>query len=228
MKKIISLTLITIMILGGCSSNNNSSVDTSTNTNTESETEIATSAENETDTETTTDVVSVADAETTEDIEAIGDVEVDKGLLTVELVMPAEYMEGVTQEDLDLSSKENGFISATLNADGTATYIMTKDAHESYMKEFKEELTVALNEMVGSSDFPNITSIQTNDDFTEFNVTTTSTELSMNESFTVMAFYMYGGMYNIFNGTKTDSIMVNYINADSGEIINTSNSADLE
>jgi len=228
MKKLLALTLIAGLTLSGCTTKDASTVDTSATTTAETETEATAQAATEVATETTTEEVPLADAETTETIDAMGDVEVDKGLLTVELVMPAEYMEGVTQEALDASTQENGFISATLNEDGSVTYVMTKDTHSKFMEEFKTQLATALNEMVGSTDYPNITSIETNDDYTEFNVTTTSTELSMNESFSVMAFYMYGGMYNIFNGTKTDSITVNFINADSGEIINSSNSADLE
>ena len=50
----------------------------------------------------------------------------------------------------------------------------------------------------------------------------------MNESFSTMAFYMYGGMYNIFNGTEVDNIHVDFVNADSGEIISSSDSKNLE
>ena len=64
-------------------------------------------------------------------------------------------------------------------------------------------------------------------DFTSFTVTTTSTELSINESFSVMAFYMYGGMYNTFNGAPVDNAHVDFVNAESGEIINSSDSKDM-
>ena len=61
--------------------------------------------------------------ETTEENESV---EVDENLLTMEITMPAEYMEDTTQEDLDEAVKEYGFISATLNDDGSSTYVMTK------------------------------------------------------------------------------------------------------
>ena len=34
-----------------------------------------------------------------------------------------------------------------------------------------------------------------------------------------MAFYMYGGMYNSFNGTEIDNVHVDFINEASGEVI---------
>ncbi|KAB1438380.1 hypothetical protein [Candidatus Galacturonibacter soehngenii] len=226
MKKVIVLVLIVCIVFTSCSTKDTSTSETEVNTQTTNSKKTETKSETESDTESRTEAEMNSEIDDT--IETIGEVEVDKRLLTIEIVIPAEYMEGTSQEDLDTSSLESGFISATLNADGSATYVMTKDTHNKYMEELKTQLTSEINEMVGSTDYPNISSIEINDDYTEFNITTTSTELSMSESFSVIAFFMYGGMYNMFNGTKTDNITVNFINADSGELINTSNSANLK
>lgn len=48
----------------------------------------------------------------------------------------------------------------------------------------------------------------------------------MNESFSTMAFYMYGEMYNVFSGENISNISVTFINADTGQVIETANSAD--
>ena len=74
----------------------------------------------------------------------------------------------------------------------------------------------------------NRSGVYINFSITEFTVTTKSSALDMNESFSTMAFYMYGGMYNIFNGTEVDNIHVDFVNADSGEIISSSDSKNLE
>lgn len=42
-----------------------------------------------------------------------------------------------------------------------------------------------------------------------------------------MAYYMYGGMYNIFNGTPVENVHVDFVNADSGEIMDSADSSDL-
>ncbi|ENY93450.1 hypothetical protein HMPREF1093_03526 [Hungatella hathewayi 12489931] len=165
--------------------------------------------------------------ETRSDLEAMGDFNTEKGLFNVELNIPKEFAGEKTQDELDATAKELGYQSITLNEDGSVTYVMTKKQHKQMMVEVKESLNSTLQKMVGSEDYPNFTNISTNADFTKFEITTTSTELSLAESFSVLGFYMYGGMYNTFNGTPVDNVSVSYINADSGEIIEQLNSKDM-
>ena len=166
--------------------------------------------------------------ETSETTDENQTIEVDENLLTVELTVPADYIGETTQEELDAAAKENGFKSITLNEDGSATYVMTKGQHKELMSGMTNEFNAALAEMVGSEDYPNFTNIEANSDFTNFTITTTSTELDFNESFSTMVFYMYGGMYNAFNGTSVDNIHVDFVNADSGENISSADSADMD
>lgn len=58
-------------------------------------------------------------------------------------------------------------------------------------------------------------------------MTTTSPGLNFAESFSVLAFYMYGGMYNVFNGSTADNIAVDFINEATGQIINSAISRDM-
>ena len=163
----------------------------------------------------------------TESSEVEPSVEVERELFDVTITIPADFVGEQTQEDLDKISQEKGYQSITLNADGSATYVMTRTQHEELLAEYRQQLTDTLNEMVGSEDYPNFTSIVANDNFTEFTVTTKSTELDMNESFSVIAFYMYGGLYNVFSGVYVDNVHVDFINADTGEIIDSSDSSDM-
>lgn len=164
--------------------------------------------------------------ETTDDLEALGDVDVEEGIFNVELTIPAEYIEGQTQEDLNKVSEEHGFKSITLNPDGSATYTMTKKQHKALLEEYSAQINTSINEMIGSENYPNFTKIEANENFTEFTVTTKSAELDMNESFSTMAFYMYGGLYSVFSGENVSNISVTFINADTGQVIETANSSD--
>ncbi len=169
--------------------------------------------------------------ETTDDLsqlDALSSVEVEKKLFDVKLTIPKDYVGESTQEDLNKLCDEKGFHSITLNEDGSATYIMTKTQHKDLMAEYYAQINNSLQEMIGSENYPNITAIDTNDDFTEFTVTTKSTELSITESFSVLGFYMYGGLYSVFNGTEVDNISVTFVNADSGKTISTANSSDMK
>lgn len=152
---------------------------------------------------------------------------VDEGLLTVEITIPSDFLEGQTQEDLDAIAKENGYESIKLNSDGSATYKMIKAQHKKMLKEMADGFNQSLNEMIGSEDYPNITEITVNDNFTDFTIKTKSTELGFNESFSIMAFYMYGGMYNMYSGKEVDNVHVKFINDSTGEVISEANSKDM-
>lgn len=161
-------------------------------------------------------------------LEAIGEMEVDQNLFTVEITVPADFIdEGTTQESLDAQVSASGYVSATLNDDGSVTYVMTKAAHNEMMNGIRDTLQQSLSEMVGSEEFPSFTKVEANDDFTQFTIETTSTELGLVESFSVLGFYMFGGMYHAFNGTQVDDIAVTFVNADTGETVGEAHSSDM-
>ena len=163
-----------------------------------------------------------------EDLEDLGEMEVDQNLFTVEITVPAEFIDkGTTQESLDTQVSASGYVSATLNDDGSVTYVMTKAAHNEMMNGIRETIQQSLSEMVGSDEFPSFTNVEANDDFTQFTIETTSTELGLVESFSVLGFYMLGGMYHAFNGTQVDDIAVTFINADTGETVGEAHSSDM-
>lgn len=160
------------------------------------------------------------------ELETLGEVEVEKELFDVILTIPAEYIGETTQEELDAAGAEAGY-TVVLNEDGSATYTMTKSQHKELLAGISESINKSLEEMIGSEDYPSFTDIAANEDYTTFTITTTSTELDMNESFSVMLFYTYGGMYNIFTGNTVDNIHVDFVNADSGEVISSADSSDM-
>lgn len=203
-----TLALLLVLSLAGCgSSEPQTSVTTQAATN------------STTSTETTTGF---------EDLEAIGELEVDQNLFTVEITVPADFLgEGITQESLDADVAASNYISAKLNDDGSVTYVMTKAVHDEMMVGVRDNIQQALDEMVGSEEFPSFTKVEANDDFTQFTVETTSTELGLVESFSVLGFYMFGRMYHAFNGTQVDDIAVTFINADTGDTVGEAHSSDM-
>lgn len=161
------------------------------------------------------------------DLEALGDVEVDKNLFNVELTIPKDFVGETTQAELDKTASEKGYKSITLNADGSATYIITKKQHEEMLEELRASLEEGLNEMVTSGDY-SFTDTEANDNYTDFTVKTSATELGLQDSISVMAFYMYGGMYNVFSGENIDNVHVTFVNADTGDVISQADSKDMQ
>lgn len=166
--------------------------------------------------------------ESLDDLGPSGEFEVDEGLFNVKLTIPADFIGETTQEELDEVCKEEGLKSIILNDDGSATYTMTKKQHKALLEELRENINTTLDEMPGSEDYPNITRIEANDNFTEFKVTTKNTELDFAETFSIITFYFCGGMYNAYSGDEIEDISVTFVNSDSGEIIDTFNSSDIE
>lgn len=161
------------------------------------------------------------------DLSDLDGLEVDKNLFDVEITIPADLVGETTQEELESQALASGVHSVTLNEDGSATYVMSKAQHAQLMKDVADSIDQSLSEMVGSEDYPNVTAISANDDFTVFTVTTTSTELTFQESFSVLGYYIFGGLYGAFAGESPENIHVDFVNADSGEIIASADSSDL-
>lgn len=209
MRKLLSVALTLCIAVTTVACGNSTSQETTSATETVQETTSAESAD-----------------ETLSELDAVGDIEVEKELFDVTVTVPADFVGETTQEELDAKAKESGY-KVTLNDDGSATYTMSKSQHKKMMDELSNNINTALTDMIGSEDYPNFTDIKANDDFTQFTVTTKSEELNLTESISVMGFYMYGGMYNIFNGTAVENVHVDFVNADTGEIISSSDSKDM-
>ena len=160
------------------------------------------------------------------DVSAIGDVDVDKGVFNVTVTVPAEFIGETTQEELDASAKEGGY-KVTLNDDGSATYVMTKKQHKQLMQGCADSINSSLSEMIGSEDYPNITDVTANSDFTNYTITTTNSEPDLDETIAALSLYMMSGMYYAFNGTSIDNVHIDFVNANSGEVISSSDSSDL-
>ena len=166
--------------------------------------------------------VVIKDPDTNESYQLIS----SSGLFNVALTIPAEYVEGTTQKELNKQAKEGTFKSATLNKDGSVTYVMSKSQHKEMLNTLNDSIADELNKIPNSTDYPNVTKVEANDDYTKFTVTTASTELSFEEQFLSVQLYIYGGMYNAFNNLSP-VISVDYVNADSGATIYSGKSSDI-
>lgn len=166
--------------------------------------------------------VVIKDPDTNESYQLIS----SSGLFNVALTIPAEYVEGTTQKELNKQAKEGTFKSATLNKDGSVTYVMSKSQHKEMLNTLNDSIADELNKIPNSTDYPNVTKGEANDDYTKFTVTTASTELSFEEQFLSVQLYIYGGMYNAFNNLSP-VISVDYVNADSGATIYSGKSSDI-
>ena len=77
----------------------------------------------------------------------------------------------VTQESLDSNPEAFGAHSAILNADGSVTLTMSKAQQEEKLSRLSASYQELMQGLIESGDFPEVTNIEANDNFTAFTVT---------------------------------------------------------
>lgn len=173
--------------------------------------------------EEATTVETVSEELSTEDNSTTAAISVDENLFTVEITVAKEWLgEDVTQESLDLNVTENGFESATLNADGSVTYKMSKKKHNEFLEEMKKTTEESCNNLINGEDaIESFEKITFNDDLTKFDIYVDKETFSDWDTFSTLVFYMCGGYYQAFNGVAGDDIdvEVNYIDNDTNDIL---------
>ena len=154
---------------------------------------------------------------------------VDEGLLTVTINLPNSFFESfeTTAEDYVNglkadSTEEELFKEVILNDDGSVTLKMSKSKYNKLMDEMAKSVDESIQELINDNEnYPNIANIKANSDYTQFDVTLASNQLSFMDSFVTIAFYMYGGIYQMFTENPNMDIKVNFYGAD-GTLIDTS------
>lgn len=213
MKKLVSLLLAFCMVLSlvACGT---STANTSTDGGAASADSKATGSEEDT-----------VDDAAWDELESLGNIKTENGILTVTITVPADFVgDDVTQAELDDDTGDK-YLSAKLNEDGSATYKITKKQHKAMLDEMVKELDESLQEMIDSVDYA-VTDIKHNADYSQFDVTLSTEEVGLVESFMAIAFYVYGGIYGIFSGHEVTDVTVNYYNT-AGDLLESANSADM-
>jgi hypothetical protein len=148
--------------------------------------------------------------------EASEQIQVDEGLLTVDITLPASFVsmggDEFTQATVDEAVASEGYLSGKLNEDGSVSYSMTKIKHAEMINELKTGFDESVEESL--AEYPNVTAVTRNSDFTEIRIETTENDFSLGFLGLGLSFQAY--FYHILNGSeyKVDVVIVD---SDSGE-----------
>lgn len=144
----------------------------------------------------------------------------------VEITVPVSYGGAeLTQAQLDTTAREMGWVSAKLNDDGTATYVMSEKKHAKLLEQLRATIDAELAAMPGSDYLPNLVSLTHADDYSSFELVTKSEALDTIELLSLYTFYDFGATYAAFSGAEPAPVTVRYINESSGEVLLETNSA---
>lgn len=147
---------------------------------------------------------------------------------TVTVVIPTVYEEVKTQEEADRIREKNGYKSVALEENGSLTIVMTKSQHDKLIRDFRTSVDKGISEIIGAGGGSSIEKIEYNEDYSIFTVTVTEEEIGVIERQAADELIMYGALYHVYTGNDADRIRVDYVNAKSGEIIETADSGSLE
>lgn len=150
--------------------------------------------------------------------------EVNKGLIDVEITLPADFFEEETPEEIESAAKENGVKEVKVNEDGSVYYKMSKSKHNEMMKEMEQGVIDTIDELVNSEDYQSFKEISYNKDFTEFDIKVDPVAYENSfDGFGLMGLAMVSMYYSAFDGKTEDNIKatMHIINNETGEAINT-------
>ena len=158
-----------------------------------------------------------------------GTIEVTENLPDRDIEVP-EYLREETEE----KSYEDNFNEKNIDqekSDDDHVYHLTGEEQMKNARQVAEQIEDSINQVLTDKDYyPNITGISVNSECTEFNVTFSSRELSLYENVLPMSLCIVGNRFQLYQGKQEDELLtvVNYIDADSGEIFSTINSKEIE
>ena len=149
---------------------------------------------------------------------------VNKGMVNVDVTLPASFFIATTEEEIIAEAKENGVTETVVNEDGSVTYTMSKSKYKEMMKEMGDSVLSTIDEIVNSEDYTSIKEISYNKDFTEFDVKVNRQQYEAGfDSFAIVGLVIVSTYYSAFDGKSGEDLQTvfNMVDETTGEIYDT-------
>jgi len=224
-----AIGLSTALALAGCGSSSDET-DATVTSQSETSTPEPDADDVQTPTDSTPDVESEATPNTPEPSESqsegSGELEVNKGLLSVEVTLPAELISlgedtPPTEEDLKEAIAEEGSdVEVTLNDDGSATYRMSRGEYNRVLEDIRNSTGEYIQEVIDES--PGVfESVTFSDDIRDFEmvVDRQAFESNMGVQFVYIGLAFQGIFYQAFADIPVGDqyVVVRTIDSSTGE-----------
>ncbi len=167
---------------------------------------------------------SLESSQTNESAAIIQEVET---LPDAEIIMPS----ALVGDEITKQVIEDSTVSETDAGNNTTKISLTGEERTEIVNNLSSEISDKINTILEDEDYyPDVVSITPNNDCTEFVIALKDGVMNTYESMLVMSFYMVGDKYQIYCGIPSSEAktVVTYINADTGEIINQSDSTSMD
>ena len=147
----------------------------------------------------------------------------EEPLPDVDIEVPARLIEltGGTAEQFAQQLEKDGthFEHVDLKADGSAAFTLTHDSFEQLLERYRNTIDTGLQGLIeDQGSMINIIDIKADKDYSDFTVTLDNGEFTIMDGFSVIYYYMYGGIYNAFLGNPEKKIAVTFVDKDGNTI----------
>lgn len=171
--------------------------------------------------ETEQDVAQDSEEQSTDEESGI---EVDKGLLNVEITLPSNFFDeeelASIEENIEQETQE---AEVTKNDDGSITVKMSKSDHKKMLEEMKEELIVAIEDILEDENFVSIQDISYNKDFSNLTIVVSDQETFENslDGFATLTLGVGSLLYQAFDGKdlEKDKVTLEIVDESTNETI---------
>ena len=139
----------------------------------------------------------------------------------VQVTLPSQFFEGMTEESIRENAEAEGMKEVNIHEDGSVTYTLTEERQQEILKEFKDELDFAVNDIAVSDDYPSIKRVEANADYTKFDIYVDRAQFEANmDMIATLTLYIGSSYYHAFLGNaKSFKATLNYIDESNDEII---------
>ncbi|WP_343274604.1 hypothetical protein [Ligaoa zhengdingensis] len=142
----------------------------------------------------------------------------------IEIIFPSLFAMGADVEDIRKDAMKQGFSDVFLNDDGSLTYVIPRNQHETLLQEAKKESVDGLLAYKEGEESPYIKDVTPNDDLTKIKLTVDKAEYasSLGETSLVnMYFVCY--FYQLLDGKPDPKVEFTLTDSSTGEVFDTVN-----
>jgi hypothetical protein len=140
---------------------------------------------------------------------------------TVEITISGELLGENAVEELSEEQKDMGYQSATVNADGSVTYVIDSEKYEIALIELRKESVKALEAMTNGEVYRTIRGVLYDDNLETITLVVSNQaefEQSATDSFSVWQAGLTGCLYQEMRGEQDYTVTVNLQDSASGDI----------
>lgn len=134
-------------------------------------------------------------------------IQVDKGLIDVEVTLPASLFNNQDLDQVIEKAKADGVKDAKKNPDGSITYKMPKSVHTEMMKKMEKTILDSIADLKSGKDFKSIKDVAHNKSFSEFTLTVdrNAYEKSL-DGFATLGLGFSAMYYQLMDGVSNDKL----------------------